>query len=182
MNALEPFIRGNSAVYQVGDNTISISVEEIDPVTAQQYLDTAHNNRTLSNVERFAIDVVAQRWVFTGEPVIFNEDNELMDGNNRLRAVIAGGKPIQTLVVRGVDTKARPYIDTGKSRTLVDVLVMEAACEKYHQAVGYILKRLVCLANNRPVIFRSSTTRAEELSMLKKSKREIVDAVTATYS
>ena len=54
--------------------------------------------------------------------------------------------------------------------------------EKYEQGVGYVVKRLVCIEKNRPVSQRTVTTRSEELIVLKKYSREIIDCVGKTYT
>lgn len=62
------------------------------------------------------------RWVFNGEPICFNMDDFLVDGQHRLKAVIDSGIACKFLVVRGLETNAYNTIDIGNKRTSSDIL------------------------------------------------------------
>jgi hypothetical protein len=64
----------------------------------------------------------AGRWRRTGEPIIFDESGQLVDGQHRMWAVIESGCTIDMLVVRGVPMDAIHNIDTGKPRSTAQVM------------------------------------------------------------
>ena len=80
----EPYVKDGTAVFDVGGFSVSVVLEEIDSVTAAQYLRTSPGNRSLSGADRYAIDVKDGKWYLTGETIIFDDSEELADGHNRL--------------------------------------------------------------------------------------------------
>lgn len=96
----------------------------VTPKMAQQWLLKNHKNRNLrqAKVDRYARDLLAGSWRFTGESIKFDWDGNLIDGQHRLAALLKSGITIQLLVVRNVDPKAQDVMDTGAARTTVDML------------------------------------------------------------
>lgn len=96
----------------------------VTPKMAQQWLVKNHKNRNLRNakVDRYARDLVAGAWRFTGETIKFDWDGNLIDGQHRLAAILKADVEIDLLVVRDVDPKAQDVMDTGAARTTVDML------------------------------------------------------------
>lgn len=78
--------------------------------------------RTMKQSVRLALnqDLNASAWMFNGEPIIFDWNGELADGQHRLTAVIDTSIPIFTLVIRGVDPAAFVSYDSGAKRTVAD--------------------------------------------------------------
>lgn len=75
-------------------------------------------------MNRYKAEMLAGRWKENGQPIVFEGNNYLVDGQHRLRAIIEADIPVKSLVVYGVDTDAAMTIDTGLSRTLGDVFMM----------------------------------------------------------
>jgi|WetSurMetagenome_2_1015567.scaffolds.fasta_scaffold50434_1 hypothetical protein len=99
------------------------TVERITPSMATKYLEMNTNNRTIrqSHVDFLAKEIKDDRWVLNGASIVFDGPT-LVDGQHRLWAVVTAGKPISTLVARGVDKDCFPTIDTGIGRTAGDSL------------------------------------------------------------
>lgn len=98
--------------------------ETITPEKAKEYLTHNTNNaRKLSRIkaQQYAADIISGKWQENGEPIIFDEDGVLKDGQHRLFAVIIAGKPISALVVRGISRDVEIY-NFGSSRTLNQML------------------------------------------------------------
>lgn len=57
-----------------------------------------------------------------GESISIGTDGSLLNGQHRLEAVVRHGKPVEMLVVRGVDVSTFSTIDTGGGRAASDVL------------------------------------------------------------
>lgn len=105
-------------------NNITSEVIKITPALANQWLVNNSRNRHLSEdlVVNYATEMEAGRWAVNGESIKFDTNGRLIDGQHRLRAVILYGKPVTSLVLRGVDPTAFDTLDTGKRRTSGDVL------------------------------------------------------------
>jgi len=108
------------------DIKLDIKTEVITPDIARQYLglNYKHNRNLLrSYVERYADDMRSGRWRFeASDPIRFNINGELIDGQHRLHAVITTGITTPFIVIRGIPAEAIHVIDTGKSRSPADAL------------------------------------------------------------
>ena len=103
---------------------MDISIETITPRTAQEMLKSNTANRPLSRdvVERYAADITGGRWANDGSPIRFARCGRLLDGQHRLSAIVMAGKPIDAVVMRGLDDNAFTTMDTGKGRGGSDIL------------------------------------------------------------
>lgn len=108
-------------------SSIKASLVEVTPKLAAQWLRMNKKNRPLSGptVDHYASQVHKGSWELTGDTIKFNGDGDLIDGQHRLRAIIQAGKPIKTLIVRGVPSTAFDRLDTGRTRNLRDVLALD---------------------------------------------------------
>ncbi len=92
---------------------------------AKEWLDNQNgHNRALNpaTVQRYVSDMTHGRWVSTGNPIIFNSEGILLDGQHRLSAQVETGLTVRWLVVTGVDTVAQDCMDIGKQRAVSDQL------------------------------------------------------------
>lgn len=108
--------------------SVTVREERITPKLARQILDANNTgNRPVSaaRVSQYARDMIAGRWAMTGDTLKFAAGGRLLDGQHRLRAVVEANKPIDFMVARNVKSEVFTHIDTGKSRTGSDVLVIE---------------------------------------------------------
>jgi hypothetical protein len=98
--------------------------ELVTPVQAQVYLDSSIGNRLIATgrVIEWSNEMRDDHWQFPAAPLMFNENNQLMDGHHRLRAVISYGKPVKFVVWRNTPTTLMAVIDDGRPRTLGDWL------------------------------------------------------------
>jgi hypothetical protein len=88
-----------------------------------------HNNRTMESrhVERLAEIVRNGHWRFNGDPIRFDEQGRLIDGQHRLSAVVLANVPIDTMVVWNLATEVIDLVDdptTHKMRTVAHVAQM----------------------------------------------------------
>lgn len=102
------------------------SVVMVTPDIAERWLLANVGNRKLKpqKVAEFARDMAAGAWQYTGEAIKFSRTGRLVDGQNRLNAVIRSGATVPMLVVRGLDDEAQRVMDTGAKRTSADDLTM----------------------------------------------------------
>ncbi len=88
----------------------------VTPEQAQKWLDENNTqNRKLqeSYAERLARDMENGKWEYTHEPIAFNCNGVLVDGQHRLRAIVLANMPMWMQVAYGSTSKG---VDMGKSR------------------------------------------------------------------
>lgn len=99
----------------------------VDPDTAVAWLATnAHNRRLKKSVVRFYVQQMeAGAWAGDApEPISFDQDGNLINGQHRLEAIVEADRPQRLLVARGVRRKTRLLLDTGTPRTGADAIAM----------------------------------------------------------
>lgn len=106
------------------DSNMQISVEKITPARAQEMLAFNRHNRSLRHrqVKTMAADMAAGNWRMNGETVKFAKDGTLLDGQHRLAAVVESCVTIEMMVVANLELSDQETMDTGRKRTLSDVL------------------------------------------------------------
>lgn len=150
------------------EKELDVSIEEVTPEKAHEYLALSNGKQTKgrSGSVRYTEDMVNNRWRLTGEAIIFNSNGRLDNGYSRLTSCIAAGKPFVTLVVRGVESNTFDVIDTGRSRTLADLLKFRG--KEYVNIVGYVAKRLAARDKGVPLSSGAPVTRQEEMAVVRK--------------
>jgi hypothetical protein len=101
-------------------------IENITPDRARVMLGKMRNPRPFS---RHTAAIYAQtmrngQWDFNGDAIRINEDDEVIDGQHRLHAVIQSGKPQKMLVMYGLKNEVFQSIDVGKRRSPGDMLAI----------------------------------------------------------
>lgn len=89
--------------------------------------ETNHGNRRLSQsvVNRYAQDMLNGLWRHpTGDPIIWDSEGKLQQGQHRLAAVVQSGVAIEFLVITGANPGDFQVLDQGKKRSAADVLGM----------------------------------------------------------
>mgnify|MGYP001580893197 CR=1 FL=1 len=97
------------------------------PEDALAMLNAMAPNRKLvqSHVDKLAAAMRAGEWVEdAGDPIRFNEEGELIDGQHRLWAVVESGVTLQFHVIKGLPGSVMDVLDTGRSRSLADFLAI----------------------------------------------------------
>lgn len=103
---------------------VGSSIETIAPHLAKRMLGHNMVNRRLDEnvVRRYARDMRNGDWVLTGDPIVFDGEGNLIQGQHRLRACVSANTEFSTVVVRGVLGKAQLVMDSGKKRSFGDQL------------------------------------------------------------
>lgn len=112
-------------IYGSNRNIIA-EVMTITPTDATQWLRANRNNRPVRkrHVEFLAQEILNGNWQMNGQPIVIADDEQVLDGQHRLFAIIEAGKTIQSLVVYGITPDAFKTIDTGAVRTGADALFL----------------------------------------------------------
>lgn len=115
---------------------MKITVETITPSQAEAMLATNTANRKVDRprVRLYAEQIKSGQWKLTGDAIRISSDNVLLDGQHRLHAIILSGLPVETVVARNVDPSTYTVIDTGKNRTVADVLTIAGVTGGTHLA------------------------------------------------
>lgn len=87
----------------------------------------------LSTIARYARDMARGAWVQGADmPLCFNKKGELVNGEQRIRAVIKSGVTIYFVVLRDLDDNAIANIDNGKPRNLQNWLQINGTPQSGH--------------------------------------------------
>jgi hypothetical protein len=110
------------------DQTVGGSAQlmEVTPWLARQWLGQNKGNRPrkIRAIEAYSRDMVAGEWLISGEPIKFATDGRLIDGQNRLHAVILSDVSIKSWVMFGLDPRAQDVMDAGVKRSNADQLAL----------------------------------------------------------
>lgn len=105
-------------------SAIKASVQTVTPEDAVEILATANtSNRALNKeiVQAYSEDINKGAWLIA-EPIMFDTQGMLIDGQHRLAAIIESGSPQEMLIATGYEPSVRLLIDTGKRRNANDAL------------------------------------------------------------
>lgn len=103
---------------------ITTEIVHLTPERAAEFLSRMPANRHLAktNVATLVRVIRDGEWQVGLSTMSFDVHGNLIDGQHRCHAVIEAGIPVDVLVVRGLPTDSTIHMDTGKKRTLADVL------------------------------------------------------------
>lgn len=99
----------------------------LTPEKAAELLEHNTLNRPLNgnHVQRIARQIDEGKWRFNGDTIKISSTNDVLDGQHRLWAVIEAKKPIETVIVHGIEREAFATIDTlRKMRSGGDTLAL----------------------------------------------------------
>lgn len=136
------------------------TIMEINAELAQQFLlkerspeaGVKGTNRKfgMNTVREYAEAMKRGEWVLTHQGIGFNEQDEMIDGGHRLRAVILAdadqpGIKVKFMVTTGMPAEAMLAMDIGRRRVPSDFLAMEG--ETNVTALGSIIRLAYCYIN-----------------------------------
>lgn len=110
----------------ITSTAIAARVELITPDAAKSYLMSNTRNRKVggTNYGKIKASLLRGEWKLNGEAIKIAADGTILDGQHRLMACAETGVSFQTLIVTGLPREVQDTMDTGKSRTLADVLTL----------------------------------------------------------
>lgn len=126
----------NEEVVDLSDGPVDVTTDlsayftTVTPVRAEAWLASMVTNRRIGGHTLTALirDIRAGQWHMTGDPIKFNTDGHLIDGQHRLRAIIQTGRALDLLVVTGLSPAAMTALDGGRRRSPADHLVVANLC------------------------------------------------------
>lgn len=119
-----------------------VEIIQVSPEQASEWLLTRNSrNRAMrhNDIARYARDMQAGRWLFTGEGIKFDWDGVLLDGQNRLQAIFNTGITVPLAVFTNLDPTAQEVMDSGRGRKVKDQFDLRG--EKNATALAAIVRR-----------------------------------------
>jgi len=104
----------------------TFSVVTLTPEMAADLLSRNEHNRKFSKANYGTVrrSVENGEWMLNGESIKISQNGYILDGQHRCRAVVETGISIPTLLVEGLPDESQDTMDTGKTRTLADILTI----------------------------------------------------------
>lgn len=96
-------------------------------------------------IRRYSEDMSHDNWSLTGQPIVFGNHGNLLDGQNRLAACIKANVPFTTHAVFGVEPKSFVHFDIGKNRNATDVFTIMGV--KYARETGLVVRLFTAWQN-----------------------------------
>lgn len=136
--------------YHAGRRQMTMTVEDIGPPKALEYLGKSKGNRRLNQhaVNRYAADMLREKWVLSPQGISFDTNGVLIDGHTRLNAIIKSGKTVKITVFRNVPPETVAFLDYGKNRVGKDILAREGVAAS--SKVMSMTKAAILGWNSRP--------------------------------
>jgi len=144
----------------------------VGPDDAAWALDRNGNNRNMSRSvwNRYAAAMTAGKWLdMHPDPLLFNGDGQLMNGQHRLRAILASGVHVVMLVRTMQHREMVMAIDSGYKRVAADQIRL--FCGKQVDSVLLASIRLWDVDNNCIISDRSKR--------MNRTPQEIIDLIDA---
>lgn len=160
-------------------NNVQVGFETITPDMAARMLENNPRNRSVRPdvVTKYAKDLKSGSWQMTGDTIKFDRNDALLDGQHRLYAIITSKKPMETVVVRGLDPNVIENIDNATGRTPADVLKILGF--KYSIISAATARWLASIKYNSPKA--SSITRTMILDFAHKHQKGIEESAAWYY-
>jgi hypothetical protein len=157
--------------------SVTSRVETITPKKAAQWLENKAPNRPVSEVfaRQLSSAITSGEWKLNGDAIRFNGSDQMEDGQHRCLAVVMANKPIQSLVVRGLDNDVFETIDGNRKRTLADMF--SRAQEKHYTILAGAVSWLYRFRNGTVSGGRQDSPRHPQSFALLNENPEIHDSV-----
>lgn len=108
-------------------------------VASEMLVSNTHNRNLKAKRFEFAEDMRNGDWrPEICDPIRFAPDGTLLDGQNRLHAVIDAGVSVPFLVVRNVPMDSQTVMDSGTPRRFSDALKLQG--EDHHQTLAAVVR------------------------------------------
>lgn len=133
----------NAADLNIASDKMTHAVVMVSSETAARWLEQNKRNRALapSTVSRYRTDMEQGLWQFAGDPIRFDINGDLIDGQHRLSALSELNLTLPMLVVRGLPPEAQLVMDQGRKRTPGSQLELHGV--KHANNVAAIIKVLM---------------------------------------
>ncbi len=113
-----------------------VKVVMVTPKMASEWLLKNTRNRPFSEAKvlEYLKEMKQGEWDLTTDAIGFDTNDELINGQHRLMAVVRYGKAVEFMVATGLEPDAFNVIDTGKVRNAGDVLGANGFGSGHHKS------------------------------------------------
>ena len=104
---------------------LNVSIETINREIAPKMLERNTRNyrpKDLIRIGKYARDMEMNAWRFSNDAICFDCNDNLINGQHRLEAIVLSGYEGDFLIVRGMAEDADQVMDMGKPRNIGDAL------------------------------------------------------------
>lgn len=103
----------------------------------------------LGEIDAMADDIRNGKFTLSPNPICISTEGKLIDGQNRLHAIIKAGKPAPLLIMRGVSPDA--VIDRGVPRDAGDSLCMRGVISRdmSNKRITAVARRYICIKEGK---------------------------------
>jgi hypothetical protein len=132
------------------------NVYEFTVEKAKEALRSVHpNQRNVipARVDKWLRVMQSGGWIEDSEPISFDIDGRLINGQNRLSALVKFGKPLNLLVVEGHSHSAIEGMDRGCIRTLADRSRVGGHLKKDDKDIYVSVARIICMIDEEVVSY-----------------------------
>lgn len=150
-------IRGpikNGGTYPLRDMGMGITarIMDITPAKAEEWYKKRRKDQRKESQAEINMLVRHQKkkkFPFNGQPILFDTNDEVCDGQQRLKSCIESGVTITCLVIWGIPAEVYPTIDAGRARSARDAL--KSAGIRNQTAMASACQIIFRVENNLPV-------------------------------
>jgi len=148
-NATQPLFPVN------GDITLSpvpqVHIVDVTPAMAAEWLTNRNNHNRKMSASRVATYIAEMRrgdWQYNGDPIRFDINGTLLDGQHRLSAVVGAAVTARFVLATGLPTESQDTMDQGGKRNVNNMLDLRGVANPNHVAAvgqmcwGYANDRL----------------------------------------
>lgn len=161
-------------------NKIEVKIETIDPQKAAQYLALNRKNRRIfrNHLDGLVHDMKNGKWIFNGDPIRFNGDGYMIDGQHRMQAMIESGATLDLVVIRELSERAFETVDIGRKRSMPDFLSIEG--KAHPQQLASALSYITRYHKWQNIMSHEKITVAEKLTTL--AEHPQIERLVAAYA
>jgi hypothetical protein len=145
----------------------------VTPEQAAEWLSkNATNNRRMSKktIKQYKNDMLTGNWRLTGEAIKFDSNGRLIDGQHRLAAIVAAKIPVEILIITGLEPDTIQVLDTGRTRSSGDALVISGAMANAN-AIAALARKIIAYQGGFVDIFNTKTIKLKGESI---TNREVL--------
>lgn len=162
-------------VYNVDGYTITETLRYITPQEASDILATKNTKNRRANknhVKALALNMSNGSWRYNADPIRFDSNGMLIDGQHRLLALIQAQKNLLCKIVSGLDPECIKAIDVEmKSRNLSDLLYMDNVKDANNAAA--VVNRYFALSSGLAALSSTKNNGANSTSSLMSTKSTV---------
>lgn len=159
----------------------TLTIEVITPTKAKAMLAKNPTNRALRShrVRQYADQMSRNQWEMVGDPIRFDTNGNLLDGQHRLAAVVSSGKSMKFVIVRGLPSESFVVMDSGMNRSTADGLGREVKAATHKAAAIRLLWIVECDGDPRKSEERLLVTRTDIHEYYEANSEKIDEATLA---